>query len=190
MDVCRRVGGAALFQAMSLVMLAAMLGSGLTGALGAARLLFGMGRDGVLPRRVFAHLSPGSATPVYSILAVGAVACLGALALGMLGDAFEHAGQLLNFGAFLAFMGVNLAALRHFGLRRRHASLLRLAGDAAVPLIGFLFCAGIWWNLNAVAKTAGGVWLLCGAVCMLIKARASRAGALQTPMTGDLDAQA
>jgi putrescine importer len=61
MDVCQRVGGMPLFQAMGLILILAAVGSGLTGGLGAARLLFGMGRDGVLPRRFFAHLSSGSA---------------------------------------------------------------------------------------------------------------------------------
>ena len=56
MDVCRRVGGPLLFQAMGLILILAAIGSGLTGGLGAVRLLFGMGRDGVLPHRIFAHL--------------------------------------------------------------------------------------------------------------------------------------
>jgi len=50
MDVCQRVGGMPLFQAMGIILVLAAMGSGLTGGLGAARLLFGMGRDGVLPR--------------------------------------------------------------------------------------------------------------------------------------------
>jgi amino acid transporter len=58
MDVCMRVGGRWLFLGMTAVTILAAAGSALTGGLGAARLLFGMGRDHVLPRSVFGHLDP------------------------------------------------------------------------------------------------------------------------------------
>lgn len=63
LDVTQRVGGTWLFQAMALVLVVACLGSGLAGQAGAARLLYGMGREGVLPRRIFGHLSPEPAFP-------------------------------------------------------------------------------------------------------------------------------
>ena len=43
MDVCRRVGGALLYHAMWIVLIVASFGSGLTGQVGAARILFGTG---------------------------------------------------------------------------------------------------------------------------------------------------
>src|SRR5262249_8076120 len=45
MDVTRRVGGVALFQAMAVLLIVANIGAGLTSQAGAARLMFGMGRD-------------------------------------------------------------------------------------------------------------------------------------------------
>lgn len=174
MDVCQRVGGMPLFQMMGAVMLVAMLGSGLAGCLGGARLLFGMGRDNVLPSAVFAHLSPTTKTPTYNILAIGVLAYLGAVGLGWIGNAFEHAGQLINFGAFLAFMGVNLAAFRNFGLRRRCAGVRAFLADLALPLVGFVFCAAIWWNLNPIAKTVGGIWLVAGLVYLFVKTHGFR----------------
>jgi amino acid transporter len=97
MDVTRRVGGQMLFQAMAFILIVACLGSGLTGQVGAARLLFGMGRDNVLPRRIFAYLDPKRNNPVYNICLIGLLAFLGSLWLS-----YEHAAELLNFGAFLA----------------------------------------------------------------------------------------
>jgi amino acid transporter len=162
MDVCHRVGGPILFEAMGVILILAALGSALTGGLGAARLLFGMGRDGVLPRRIFAHLHPRTNTPTWNILIIGAVAWIGAVALNSVGNAFEHAGELLNFGAFLAFMGVNLSAFWHFSLLRKGPDR-KLLRDLVLPLIGFAFCASIWWNLNVLAKIVGGIWFLIGA---------------------------
>ena len=162
MDICSRVGGVLLFNAMGAILIVAAFGSGLTGTLGAARLLFGMGRDGVLPKRFFGYLKPGSNTPTYNILLIGALAFGGAELLYHIGNAYEHAGELLNFGAFLAFMGVNFACFWQFWMRRQqgqHASLLK---DAILPIVGFLFCGLIWVNLNIIAKTVGGIWFAIG----------------------------
>ena len=173
MDVCQRVGGPVLFQSMGFILILAALGSALTGGLGAARLLFGMGRDGVLPRRFFAHLHAETNTPTWNILLIGAIAWCGAVALNYIGNAYEHAGELLNFGAFLAFMGVNLSAFWHFALLAR-GGRRRILGDFVLPLIGFAFCASIWWNLNVLAKIVGGIWFLAGLIYLAIATRGFR----------------
>jgi putrescine importer len=162
MDICSRVGGVILFNAMGVILIVAAFGSGLTGTLGAARLLFGMGRDGVLPRKFFGHLKPGSSTPTYNILLIGILAFGGAVMLNYIGSAYQHAGELLNFGAFLAFMGVNFACFWQFWVRRQQGHARKLLRDAILPVIGFLFCGLIWINLNMVAKTVGGIWFAIG----------------------------
>jgi putrescine importer len=173
MDVCHRVGGVFLFQAMGIILILASLGSALTGGLGAARLLFAMGRDGVLPRKFFGHVRPATNTPAYNILLIGAIAYGGAMILSYIGNAYEHAGELLNFGAFLAFMGVNLSAFWHFGLMRR-GPRRRMVADIFVPLLGLAFCASIWWNLNGLAKAVGGIWLVIGIAYLAATTRGFR----------------
>ncbi len=173
LDVCQRVGGPWLFQGMGVILILAALGSALTGGLGAARLLFGMGRDGVLPRKFFAHLHSETNTPTYNILLIGALAYVGAVALNYIGNAYEHAGELLNFGAFLAFMGVNFSAFWHFGLLAR-SQRRRILADIVLPLIGFAFCASIWWNLNILAKIVGGIWFAAGIAYLAYATRGFR----------------
>lgn len=174
MDVCSRVGGVFLFNAMGVILILAAFGSALTGGLGAARLLFGMGRDNVLPRDVFGYLSPGNSTPTYNILIIGALSFLGAVVLNMIGNAYEHAGELLNFGAFLAFMGVNLATFWQFAARTQAGYRRRIFADVLLPLTGFAFCALIWWNLNTLAKTIGGIWFLIGLTYLAVTTRGFR----------------
>ena len=175
MDICRRVGGAFLFNAMGFILIVAAFGSGLTGTLGAARLLFGMGRDGVLPRKTFGYLKPGSSTPTFNILLIGFISFAGAVLLNYVGSAYEHAGELLNFGAFLAFMGVNFAAFWQFTVARQPGYQRKILRDTVLPLIGFAFCALIWWNLNPLAKTVGGIWFAMGLLYVGIKTRGFRA---------------
>jgi putrescine importer len=162
MDICTRAGGLVLSWSMALVLIVAAFGSGLTGTLGAARLLFGMGRDGVLPKGFFGKLTPGTNAPTNNILLIGGLSFIGAVMLNYIGSAYEHAGELLNFGAFLAFMGVNFACFWQFSVRRRQGAPMNFVRDALLPLVGFLFCGLIWVNLNIIAKTVGGIWFVLG----------------------------
>lgn len=174
MDVCRQVGGLLLFHGMGAILILAAFGSALTGGMGAARLLFGMGRDNVLPRRVFGHVDAKSGTPSYSILLIGAVSFGGAIALNYIGNAYEHAGEMLNFGAFLAFMGVNFATFWQFAVRGQPGRARKTVSDAVLPLFGFAFCGLIWWNLNPIAKKIGALWFVAGLVLLAIKTRGLR----------------
>lgn len=168
LDVTRLVGGDWLFQAMGWVLVAACLGSGLAGQAGAARLLYGMGRENVLPRRLFGHLSPRTNIPNYNVILMS-VLTLAAIPL----VDYELAATVLNFGAFLAFMGVNLAAISEYYVRRREGKP-SMARDLLVPGLGFLFCLAIWLSLPRPAMIAGGVWLAVGLFYDAIKSRGFR----------------
>jgi len=168
LDVAQRIGGGGLFTAMVIVLILANFGTALTGQAGAARLLFGMGRSGVFPQRVFGHLDAKALQPNYNVWLVGLVALVGALALG-----FERAGELLNFGAFLAFMGVNLAALRA-ALNEWRGGVTRRVLPAFVSLLGFLSCFGIWLSLPAPARHVGFAWMTIGLIYQVIRTRGFR----------------
>lgn len=173
MDVTRLVGGALLFQAVGLLILVGSLGSGLAAQVAAGRLLFAMGRDDVLPRKVFGQLNPVTNTPTFNVILIGALALVGALTLSL-----EHAGALLNFGAFLSFMGVNLAALYQGWFVRAREGKRRRLSDALIPTLGFVFCLGLWLNLPTLAKIVGGLWFLAGVAYAAYRTRGFRAPAV------------
>lgn len=179
MDVTRLVGGAGLFQAMGLVLILACLGSGLAGQAGLARLLYGMGRDGVLPQRVFGHLSPGSNIPSYNIVMTALLGLAGALVVP-----YERAAELLNFGAFLAFMGVNLAAIREYAFRRPGGRKPQVLLDVFAPGLGFLVCLVIWLSLPRPAKLAGGAWLALGIAYLAVITRGFRKAPARLDLRG------
>lgn len=168
MDVAARVGGVWLFNAVAAVMAVACLGSGLTGQVGAARLLYSMGRDNVLPRPVFGRLD-ARGVPMLNLALIGAAAMLGAWLLD-----YERAAEVLNFGAFLAFMGVNVAAIRVFWFRPPTGHRRQWLADIVVPTLGFLFCFWIWWSLPKPAQVIGGIWFIVGVVYAAIQTRGFR----------------
>jgi putrescine importer len=149
-------------------------GAGLACTLGAAKLLYGMGRDNVLPAKLFGYVAPGTSTPTYNIILVGVLSLIIAVLLDYVGNAYQHAGELINFGAFVAFMGVNLATFWQFGVLAKPGSTRSIWIDVLLPLSGFGFCALIWWNLGTVAQTAGGTWFATGLIYLAIKTRGFR----------------
>lgn len=77
---------------------------------------------------------------------------------------------MLNFGALIAFMGVNLAALIHYYIRANEKKLMNLL----MPGAGFLVCLLLWLNLSRPAKIAGGAWMLAGILFGAWKTRGFR----------------
>ena len=123
---------------MNLALLVATIGSGAGSHLAAGRLLYGMGRDNAIPSRFFSVIDPRTHIPRNNILLVGALALIGAFSLS-----YQLGAELLNFGAFIGFMGVNIAAFVRYYLRAEKKTFLNLVP----PLIGFVICAYIWWSL-------------------------------------------
>ena len=176
-DVCSRVGGRFLFDGITLIMVVASLGSALTGQVGAARILFGMGRDNALPR-FFAKLDD-QGNPVRNIGLIGVVVLAASLSLK-----YEGAVELVNFGAFLAFMGVNAAVIRDFYFRPPAGHKANWVYDIVIPGAGFIFCLWIWWNLHKAALVVGGTWCALGLIYTAIKTRGFRRQPVMLDLTG------
>lgn len=172
--IAGRAGGVILFSIVNLTLLIANVGSGFGSQLGAARLLFGMGRDNAIPKRFFGVLDPKTRVPRNNVLFSGALALIGALVLS-----YGLGAELLNFGAFIAFMGVNASSFVHYCVRRKQWSW----GDWVPPVLGFLVCFYIWLSLSWPAKIAGGTWLLIGLLYGAVrgKLRRSETSIIESP---------
>jgi amino acid transporter len=151
--VAGRAGGAWLFLLINITLLVATVGSGMGSQLGAARLLYGMGRSNALPKSFFGAIEPKRRIPQNNVMFVGALALAGTAVL-----TFERAAELLNFGALLAFMGVNAASFTRYYVRERQRTL----GNFLPPILGFTICLLLWLNLSRPAKIAGTIWMLLG----------------------------
>jgi putrescine importer len=118
-----------------------------------------MGRDDVLPKKVFGYLSPKKSNPIYCVWIIGVLAYIGVVTIP-----WEHAAELVTFGALLAFMGVNASALRRFWFSSEAVGHRNFFVDAFVPGFGIVFCFVLLISLQAWTKWAGIVWLVVGIV--------------------------
>jgi amino acid transporter len=163
--VAGRAAGAWLFTLINVTLLVATVGSGMGSQLGAARLLYGMGRGNALPKSFFGAIEPKRRIPQNNVVFVGLLALAGTTVL-----TFERAAELLNFGALLAFMGVNAASFTHYFLRDRQRTL----SNFLVPVLGFTICLLLWLNLSKPAKIAGTIWMFLGIAYGAIRTRGFR----------------
>ncbi|MFF7452718.1 amino acid permease [Kitasatospora sp. NPDC008115] len=121
---------------------------------GQTRILYSMGRDGMLPKR-FAELSPRTGTPVWNTVVVGlGVGALAAFVpLRVLAD-------ITSLGTLIAF---SVVAIGVIVLRRTQPDLPRgfkVPGYPVVPLISVGFCAYLIRGLHTDTFVAGGIALV------------------------------
>ncbi len=160
--VAGRAGGIVLFHIVNATLLVATIGSGMGSQLGAARLLYGMGRDNALPAGFFGHVDSKKNIPNYNVMFSGAIALIGALLIS-----YQLGAELLNFGAFLAFTGVNAATFMHYFVRGRNRSWSYLV----LPLAGCAVCLYIWSSLRWQARLVGFTWLCLGVIYVFLRRR-------------------
>jgi amino acid transporter len=156
---------APMFVILGFTLLVANFGSGMGAQLGAARLLYGMGRSKALPQSFFGAVDPKRHVPRNNVIFVGVIALAGAFLIS-----YGLGAEMLNFGALIAFMGVNLAAFMHYYVREDTKKITNFAP----PLAGFLICLLLWLNLSRPAKIVGAIWMAVGILFGAIKTRGFR----------------
>jgi putrescine importer len=163
--VAKKAGGNTLFHLINISMLFSVMGAGIGSMLGAARLLYGMGREDALPKKFFGVIEPKRSIPRNNVLFICTTTLIGVFVLN-----FQLAAEMLNFGAFIAFMGVNMSVFIHFFIKEKSRRFINIVP----PLIGFFFCFLIWYNLRIQAQIAGSIWILTGLIVGFIKTKGFR----------------
>jgi putrescine importer len=156
--VAEQVGGQALSIALTLGLIIAALANAVDAQAASARLLFGMGRDGVLPKKVFGSLYAKTQTPVLNLLFMAVIG--GAVAT----QTIDTIVSLINFGALFGFLMVNLSVIRHHFITNEKRSAFGLVKYLILPLIGAIICFILWINLPSLSKIAGFIWLGLGII--------------------------
>ncbi|SEC83688.1 Amino acid transporter [Pseudomonas frederiksbergensis] len=161
-EIARNIGGDLFVSIFLIGLIVGQFASGLSAQASGSRLLFAMGRDGVLPKSFFGTLHERFGTPLNSILLCAAVALL-ALKLDV-----TTSTSFINFGAFLAFSLVNLSVIFHYWIGGEHKGLREFVLFLLFPFIGLAADLWLMVSLDHLAIYLGLSWLAIGVVYLAV----------------------
>jgi putrescine importer len=145
---------------------AATVASGLASHASVSRLLYVMGRNGVLPKKLFGYVHPKFRTPAFNVILVGVVSLLA------ITPSLELISSFINFGALVAFTFVNLSVIAHFVFRKKRYKTVRdIFSYLIMPLLGAGLTGILWSNLHADALIGGLVWAGIGFIYLLFQTK-------------------
>ena len=136
--------------------------AGLSAQASGARLLYAMGRDGVLPKKFFGNLNHKTQTPVNAIILTGVVA-LFAVFLDV-----TKATAYINFGGFVAFFFVNISVIVYYFVRQKQRSVKGFFLYLVFPVLGALLCLYLLVHLDKIAIILGCAWTVAGIIYLLV----------------------
>lgn len=164
-EIAQTIGGNVFGAVFLAALVIAQFTSGLAAQAAGSRLLYAMGRDGVIPKRIFGTVNERFHTPVLSILAI---ALVGLIAIVM---DVTTSTSFINFGAFVAFIMVNLAVIVYWARERRAGTTLNPFLYLVAPAVGMIVIAVLLAQLDVNAITLGSIWIGIGVIVLAITTR-------------------
>lgn len=175
-ELMQQAGGDAFMALFVIINLAGLVTCGAAAQMSVSRVMFAMGRDGILPP-VLARLHRKFRTPFVSAILVSAVA------LVALFITLDQAVYMINFGALVAFAMVNLATIKVLFFDMKLRSGWGLVRHLIMPLIGFISIAWLWTSLAPFTYVLGASWLAIG-VTIYVMRRKKHGGPLALQIDG------
>jgi amino acid transporter len=147
----------------------------MTAQAAAARLLFGMARDGRLPRAL-GRVEPRRGVPATALVTTGALTLVVAVWAARRADGLPLLVSIVDVGALSAFALLHGSVLGYFvaggSSERRRAHWL-------VPLAGIAVTLWVLFEASALAQSVGLAWAVAGGVVLWL--RAARRGDALAP---------
>lgn len=164
---CQLIGGDVFMKIMLVINIVAIgIANIMNAQMAASRLLYSMGRDGVIPR-VFGKVHPKYQTPWVGALFIGAVALVLSLILTM-----ADLATLVNFGALASFIMLNFATFWFFFVKEGRR---KTVGDWVkyfiCPWIGCIILAYVFTGFEAMTYVMGIAWFIIGMIVGAVKSK-------------------
>jgi amino acid transporter len=178
-DIIGLVGGSFLKSLFLVIYGIVVFGSALTSQASGARVLYAMGRDGQLPT-FFGKLHPVLKTPINNIILISVLSLL-ALFLSL-----SLVASFINFGAFLAFICVNISVIVLYFGKKKLRSFKGLIFFLLIPAIGALLDIWLLINLDKHSIMVGSIWFILGLIYLIYLTKGFKKRAPQLAIdTGD-----
>jgi putrescine importer len=161
LDLMHRAGGVVLAGLFTAAFVAGSFAAAMTSQVSVSRILFSMGRDGMLPKRVFGVLHARFKTPYLAIIVVGV---LGLVALFI---PLDWVFQMINFGALIAFSFVNLSVIKTYVIDKKERGGVATVKFIVAPAVGFALTVWLWTSLPTLAFIICGIWVALGLIYLL-----------------------
>ena len=134
-----------------------VMASGISAHAGVSRLMYVMGRDGVINKKIFGTLHPKLHTPVNNILIAGLVA------LTAIPFSLEDVVELISFGALTAFSFVYFSVVCQYIFRDgQYRTFGDIVNYLIIPTGGFIAVFLMWLNIDPTALKYGLIWAIIG----------------------------
>lgn len=161
-DIARQVAPSIFGGIFLIGTIAGQFAAGLSAQASGARLLYAMGRDGVLPKKFFGRLNEKRKTPMNAIILTGIVA-LFAIFLDV-----TKATAYINFGGFVAFFFVNISVIAEYFIKQKKRSFKGCILYLIFPILGAILCLYLLVHLDKFAIILGCIWAVAGVIYLLI----------------------
>lgn len=163
-EILLLVGGSAFQAAVLGFAIVTVMASGISAHAGVSRLMYVMGRDDVISKKIFGRIHPKLFTPVNNILIAGAIA----LTAGFI--SLETVVNLISFGALTAFSFVNISVLFRYVFRDKQFNTPKqILSYIVVPVLGFISVFLMWLEVDEVTLKVGLFWASIGFIWLGIK---------------------
>lgn len=132
---------------------------------GGTRLLYALGRDGLLPKSM-AELSPKFKTPVKNtwMFAILVAFCAGFVPLSKL-------AELVNMGTLVAFTIVSIGVVYLRKNKNIPSGGFKVPFFPVLPILSFLLCLFLISQLSVLTWIACSIWFIIGLIVYLVYGR-------------------
>jgi len=142
----------------------------MTGQAAAARLLFGMAREGRLPKTL-AAIDPRRGVPRAALLTAAALTLVVSVWAARREDGLDVLVSIVDVGALAAFTLLHASVVGYFVVRRKGTARLT---HRVVPVLGAAVTLSVLAAASTPAKVVGLTWLAAGMVVVLFPSSRSK----------------
>ena len=156
------VGGNFLSALFLSGLILAQFASGLSAQTSGARILYAMGRDGVLNKRIFGFVDKKHQTPIFNLIFIGIIGTIGVFMT------ISTSTSFINFGAFISFAFVNISVIAYYYIKLKQREGFKKLSYLFIPAIGCILDISLFVSLDIHALILGSAWTCIGFIYLLV----------------------